>query len=191
MAGSDRREAILNATVEVVLGKGMMNATTRDVTARIGVGVGLLSHYFNWAELRALAFERIVRADLQQAIMARSGEPARRVLDDLVAGSFDEEMDPVWRVWIEACNLAASDATLAVHVSICTDLWRIAIKELLERGCLEGHWSCPDPEGASWRIVAMFDGLSGLVAAPNSRLSRMSATAYLAKSVADECSRAS
>jgi AcrR family transcriptional regulator len=191
LAGADRREAILNATVDIVLGKGIVAATTRDVTARIGVGVGLLSHYFNWAELRSLAFERIVRADLEQSIMARSGEPARTVLDDLVAGSFEQQMDPVWRVWIEACNLASNDAVLAARVSACTDIWRIAIRELLERGCSEGHWSCADPDGASWRLIAMFDGLSGLVAAPNSRLSRMSATAYLAKSVADECSTAS
>ena len=186
--GLERREDIISATADILLAKGLAAATTRDVTGRLGVGAGLLSHYFTWAELRALAFERIVRTDLQLSLDAQSTESAQRVRDDLISGAFGENADPVWRVWIEASDLASSDAILAESVARCTDLWRQGLARLLERGSNEGDWLCDDPDGASWRLLALFDGLVGFVMIPNSKLTRGSATKHLAVAMAHELS---
>jgi AcrR family transcriptional regulator len=186
--GPERREDIIGATTDVLLVKGLVAATTRDVTARLGVGVGLLSHYFTWAELRALAFERIVRTDLQLSLDSRSTESARYVVDDIVAGAFGEDADPVWRVWIEASDLAGTDPLLAECVARCTDLWRQGLARLLRRGSAEGDWLCVDPDGASWRLLALFDGLVGFVMIPNGKLTRAMATEHLAVAISHEIS---
>lgn len=185
--GTERREQIVEATIGVLLAKGLAAATTRDVTGTLGVGAGLLSHYFTWAELRALAFERIVRADLQRTIDVRAEEPSAQVLKNLIGGAFLEASDPVWQVWIEASDLATVDRMLADAVARCIDLWRDGLIALLERGNATGTWLCADPEGASWRLLALFDGLVGLVMAPHGRLSRGAATAHLAVAVGYEC----
>lgn len=186
-AGAERREEIVEAAIAVLLHKGLAAATTRDVTGKLGVGVGLLSHYFSWGELRALAFERIVRADLQLSLDARTDEPAKRVVDDLVAGAFTEEADPIWRVWIEASDLASGDAQLAECVARCTDLWHDGLVRLLRRGSDAGDWQCADPDGAGWRLLALFDGLVGLVMTPHSKLDRVEATKHLSVAIAHEC----
>jgi AcrR family transcriptional regulator len=186
-AGAERREDITGAAVAVLRDKGLAAATTRDVTRRLGVGVGLLSHYFSWGELRALAFERIVRADLQLSLNARKNEPGQRVVDDLVAGAFAEEADSIWRVWIEASDLASEDAHLAESVGRCTDLWRQGLVALLKRGNDQADWQCDDPEGAAWRLLALFDGLVGLVMAPRTKLERSDATKHLSVAIAHEC----
>lgn len=185
--GTERREEMIGAAVAVLLEKGLAMATTRDVTGKLGVGAGLLSHYFSWGELRALAFERVVRTDLQLSLDARTAEPPRQVVDALVDGAFAESADPIWRVWIEASDLATGDAVLADCVARCTVLWRQGLARLLRRGVDEGDWSCEDPEGASWRLLALFDGLVGFVMTPGSKLERAAATAHLAVAIRHEC----
>lgn len=187
MPAPQRRETIIAATQRVVLAKGLVAATTRDVTDDLGVGVGLLSHYFGWNELRSLAFERIARADLESSIRTRSEEQPSVVLADLIAGAFDPASDPIWRVWIEATELAASDPALSTAVGLCADLWWEGVAELFARGHVQGAWSCCDSHGASWRIIALLHGLAGLTLAPGARLSRADATHHLATAIGHEC----
>mgnify|MGYP003394188860 CR=1 FL=1 len=187
MPASQRRESIIAAAQRVVLANGLVAATTRDVTDELGVGVGLLSHYFSWNELRSLAFERTARADLEAAILKRSEEKASVVLRDLAASAFEPSADPLWRIWIEATELAASDALLSEAVQLCTDLWWGGLAELIVRGDAEGEWSCRDPKGASWRLVALLQGLAGLALLPGARLSREEATMHLQTAIGHEC----
>jgi AcrR family transcriptional regulator len=187
MPASRRRETIIAAAERVVLAKGLVAATTRDVTDELGVGVGLLSHYFGWAELRSLAFERIARTDLERSIRSRSDEQPSVVLRDLTAGAFDRSLDPIWRLWIEAAEMGPSDPALSKAVGLCTDLWWDGLAELLARGHARGAWSCNDPKGASWRIIALLHGLAGLTLARGARLSRAEATKHLKKAIGYEC----
>jgi TetR/AcrR family transcriptional regulator, transcriptional repressor of bet genes len=189
MPASQRRETIIAAAQRVVLAKGLVAATTRAVTDELGVGVGLLSHYFSWNELRSLAFERIVRSDLKEAILKRSEEKASVVLRDFVASAFEPAADPLWRIWIEATELASSDSSLSAAIGLCTDLWWGGLTELIARGHAQGEWSCRDPESASWRLIALLQGLAGLVLAPGARLSRDEATLHLETAIGHECQR--
>ncbi|WP_069054583.1 TetR family transcriptional regulator C-terminal domain-containing protein [Bosea sp. RAC05] len=179
MPASQRREAIIAASQKVLLAKGLMAATTRDVTEELGVGVGLLSHYFSWTDLRSLAFARIAQADLDSAIRQRCDVEASQVLRDVIATAFAESADPVWRLWIEATELAAADPSMSRVVAACTDQWWQALAGLFERGCVESAWSCGDPQGASWRIIALLQGLAGLTLAGDPRLTRAEATRHL------------
>lgn len=184
---ADRREEIIEATARVLLRKGVSGATTRDVTAEIGVGVGLLSHYFGWFELRAIASQRILRTDLDRSLISRTQESASVVLIDFVSQAFDAQYDPIWRVWIEASDLASTDPALAVCVQDCSHLWRTGLCDLLVRGVADGDWACADPEGASWRLMAMIYGLAAMTLVPNAMLSRVAATMHLGVVVSHEC----
>lgn len=185
-SASDRREEIVAATVQVLLEKGLLAATTRDVTDRLGVGAGLLNHYFAWAELRALAFARVAEADLERALTSREMVPAPALLDEMVASCYESEQDAVWRVWIEATDLAVDDVALGKQLSVCGKLWQRALASLLKRGTAERSWRCSDPDGSAWRILAMITGLVSLTLQPHAPLSRSEATRHLRKAVDHE-----
>jgi len=187
MLAPQRREAIIAAAQKVLLAKGLVAATTRDVTEELGVGVGLLSHYFSWTELRALAFERIVRSDLDRSICSRREERAATVLRDVIESAFDPSSDPLWRLLLEATELASSDPSLSQIVATFTDRWWEELAGLLSRGHAERAWSCSDPTGASCRIIALLHGLSGLALVPGARLSREEATHHLKTAIGHEC----
>ena len=54
LSGQERRSQIVEGAYAVILEKGLAGTATRDVTRHLGVGSGLLHHYFTtWAELRA------------------------------------------------------------------------------------------------------------------------------------------
>jgi AcrR family transcriptional regulator len=185
-SAADRREEILAAAAQVLLKKGILAATTRDVTDQLGVGAGLLNHYFTWAELRAMAFACVARADLERSLTSREGEPAKTVLQHLLASCYASEQASIWRVWIEATDLAVDDAALGEQVSVCAKQWQRALSDLLKRGVVEGAWRCKDPDGSAWRILAMITGLVSLTLAPHAPLSRAEATRHLHQAVEHE-----
>ena len=187
LKAADRREDIIQAARRVLLAGGLAAATTRDVTTELGVGVGLLSHYFTWSTLRAEAFERVVRADLDASITARRDVPAQRVLADLVRVAFDQQFDPVWRVWIEAADLASSDEELATRVRACVARWQDGLASVLARGVEEKAWACADPAGAAWRLLALLDGLVGMTLPPSALLTRAAAMRHLRTALEHEC----
>jgi AcrR family transcriptional regulator len=187
LSGPDRREALIEATADLIRAQGLATTTTRDVTARLGVGAGLLNHYFSWSDLRAAAFEHVVLDDLHRTLLGRTGDPAKVVLSDLHRDAFSFGTDPVWRCWIEAADLAAADPALAAALARCTELWRKGVFDLLQRGAAEGRWRCDDPEGASWRLIALLDGLVGLTIGPQARLARDAAASYFLTAIGYEC----
>lgn len=164
-----------------------MAASTRDVAAALDVGNGLINHYFKWCDLRALAFDHIVRADLDRTLLSRASEPADIVAAELINTAFHPKWDFLWRVWIEGCEIAGTDATLSKMVTTATDLWRRSLSDLMVRGEREGRWACSDPEGAGWRLLALLDGLVGLLLLDNSPLSRSNATTHLRVAFRYEC----
>lgn len=111
---------------------------------------------------------------------------ASQALRDVIADTFAESADPVWRLWIEATELAAADPSMSRVVAACMDQWWQALAGLFERGCVAGAWSCDDPQGASWRIIALLQGLAGLTLAGGPRLSRAEATRHLTIAVERE-----
>ena len=77
MSGADRRQQIVEAAIEVILQRGLALASTRDVTRAIGVGSGLLHHYFSsWAELRAEAVRQAAWREIDELKAAIAGLPA-------------------------------------------------------------------------------------------------------------------
>jgi AcrR family transcriptional regulator len=184
-SGAERREEIVNATATLMREQGLAALTTRDVTGRLGVGAGLLNHYFTWSELRALAFERVIRADLDAP--APAGETPAAALASLLDGAFLPDADPGWRVWMEAIEAARGDPALDAAVARCEAMLLDRIARILEAGHASGAWRCADPRAAAWRILALHDGLVGFLLATPPRMTRAEAARHLCHLVALEC----
>ena len=60
MSPTERREAIVDATLAVMLRQGMAATTARDVAHEMGTSSGLIHHYFDsMDDVLAAAFERV------------------------------------------------------------------------------------------------------------------------------------
>lgn len=174
---ADRRALLIEAAAAVILDQGLTAARTRDVTARAGVGVGLLNHYFAWSELRALAVARLL-SDHTAALLA---DDPGMTLDAYVSTAFAPPAQRYWAVWIEAADAAAADPRLAQVVQTANDAVLQALALRLART------PCPDAEGAALRILAAHDGLAGFVKSGSPPLDPQVAAGHLARTIALEC----
>ncbi len=186
-SAADRREDIIGAAAQVLLDRGLLAATTRDVAERLGMSSGLLNHYFNWSELRSLAFGRLVDADRSRALSSHNHEPADVVLAAFVQTCFAPEYDALWRLWIEAMDLGRSDANLGAQLRRCDLAWHQGFADLIRRGNGERVWRCNDADGAALRLIALISGLAGLTLMPNAHVSRQDAIRHLGVAVRYEC----
>ena len=162
MSGADRRQQIVEAAIEVILQRGLALAATRDVTRAIGVGSGLLHHYFSsWAELRAEAVRQAAWREIDELKAAIAGLPAgaarTRIADWMVE---DEDMRH-WRLWLNAQDEAHRDPLLAEVMNAAMLEWRSLIVELLRQAGAEAGEGPTDAEAAAWRLAALMDGLAG------------------------------
>ncbi|MFN6979466.1 MAG: TetR family transcriptional regulator C-terminal domain-containing protein [Gemmobacter sp.] len=186
---SAARDAILSATAVLLTEQGLGATRTRDVTARAGVSTGLLNHYFTWRALRAEALGLALRAGLDAVLPEASGTPAdpRGDLERLARGAFDEGADPLWRLWVEATEAAPGDPAVARVLAQATGELVARIADRLAQGARLGLWRCSDPQGAAFRLMALHDGLAGLILSGLPGLTRADATAHLATALSLEC----
>jgi AcrR family transcriptional regulator len=185
-AKQDRREELVAAAAALIAERGLAAVRTRDVTARAGVGVGLLNHYFTWSELRAAALDRVLDAGRDRLLgLGAETYPARR--DALLRAAFDEGNDPLWQVWVEAGEAARADPALAAVLERAMAAFVADVAALIAEGVAAGDWTCPDPGGAAIRLLALHDGLLGHLMSGVPALTREEAAAHLAHAFALEC----
>ena len=71
MTPDERREAIVDATLQVMVRRGIAATTVRDVAAEMGTSSGLIHHYFaSMDDLLAEAFDRMASDDLARTVSA-------------------------------------------------------------------------------------------------------------------------
>jgi len=182
-----RRTEILEATIAVMLERGFAGATTRDVTARLGVGRGLLHHYFaSWEELQRTAFAWLGEAAKADAIAATAGAPPLERLDRLLDLMLARGDDAHWRLFADAWDEAQREAALArIHAEIGS-WWRGQVQEAIENAQELGAAACPDAGAAAWRLSALADGLSSSILLAQPALSRDLALELLRGAVRQE-----
>jgi AcrR family transcriptional regulator len=176
----DRREEILEAACAAILQNGLEAWTTRDVTGRLGLSVGILFHYFPSARaLRAAAFLRIAERDLASAFAMEQGLSAAETLRRFLADVLTDATDDTWRTWFDAWTVARDDPAIADACRAQMLAWQARVTALLARGVAEGDMRTADAEGAARRMVALIDGLAGQMLPPFSRVTPEEATADL------------
>ena len=162
MSGADRRRQLVEAATEAVLQRGLALAATRDVTQALGVGSGLLHHYFpSWAELRAEAVRLAVRREIDELKALVADMPAVEALDRVADWMVEDEDMRHWRLWLNAQDEAHRDDLLAGVMNAAMADWHRLIADLLVKVGEEGGAKGVDVEAAAWRLAALMDGLAG------------------------------
>jgi AcrR family transcriptional regulator len=162
MTPKDRREAILEATLQVLVRKGMAATTVRDVAQEMGTSSGLIHHYYaSMDELLAEAFERSAGQDLEATrdSMAEGADPvaAMRIFFDTYVRA-----DEAWafQLWLDAWSEAPRRPALQETSRRLNVAWQELLEDAIRSGVAAGLMTCPDPKGAAWRILSLLDGLA-------------------------------
>ena len=162
MSPGDRRTAIVDATLAVMLKKGLAATTVRDVAAEMGTSSGLIHHYFDsMDELLATAFAKAATADLELARqeMADADGPVQRVRAFFGTYSRADE-DWAMQLWLDAWAEAGRRPVVQETSQRLNVAWQLLLAGAIDEGLEAGLFTCPDPGGAAWRIVSMLDGLA-------------------------------
>lgn len=162
MSAQERREAIIAATLQVMISKGLASTTVRDVAQQMGTSSGLIHHYFaSMDDLLAAAFERAASQDLeftQQAMAA--GEDAMGRLRIFFASYARAEQDWAFQLWLDAWAEASRRPAVQATSQRLNIAWQQLLVETIQAGVAEGVMTCADPEAAGWRILSLLDGLA-------------------------------
>jgi len=172
-----RREEILAAAVEQVRERGLDATRVIDVARALGVSKALVHYHFDSKEkLLAATFTYAAQRDLDSLDRASSsgGTALMRLwaVLDVYAPTGDASG---WVLWIDGWAAALRDEQLRTVVRDLDRRWKESIAALIRDGVESGEFSCDDPDGATWRITALLDGLAvqqvvrGGVSAPRLR----------------------
>jgi AcrR family transcriptional regulator len=158
-----RLDTLLRTACEVIVTRGLANTRTADVAAAAGVSQALVFYHFETKDkLLARAFEYAAEQDLTRLdAVLRSGvtrlEKLRRILRLYAPIGTSAK---AWELWLDGWAESPRVPELE-RVTRRLDLrWREAITEVIAEGTQAGEFTCPDPAGAAWRILALVDGLS-------------------------------
>jgi AcrR family transcriptional regulator len=176
LSAPDRRATLIDAAATILLEKGFAAATTRDVAARLGIGRGLIHHYFEtWEALQQAALLAVAHKAQQeaQALLAPLEPQARltRLLDLLIVAPNDAH----WRLYADAWDDAQHDPQLAAIVADILAWWLAK----LDRALAPFISQPPNRANAAQRLAALADGLSLRVIAPAQSMARDAAVALL------------
>lgn len=174
MTPEQRRDAIVDAALEVALVKGLASTTVRDVAATMGTSSGLIHHYFeSMDDVLAAAFERVATQDLvlTETAMASAAGPREAIVEFLRTYT-PADKDWSFQVWLDAWAEAARRPALQATSRRLNLAWQSLLQHAIEAGVTDGAFRCADPSGAAWRILSLLDGLALQVVAHGTTVSR-------------------
>lgn len=180
MEPAERRKRIVDATLAVLLRKGLAATTVRDVAGEMGTSPGLVHHYFaSMDELLATAFETAALGGFEHTRAAVSAveDPIGR-LRAFFASYTRAEQDWAFQLWLDAWAEAARRPVLRATSRRLNVAWQQLLVELIESGTESGAFTCDDPGGAGWRILSLLDGLALQTVAHKVALDRVSVVAW-------------
>jgi AcrR family transcriptional regulator len=161
-SADERRRDFIDAAVAVMRRKGMGQTTSRDVAREAGVSTGLLHHYFDsHDQLLATAFEEVVLAGLHRMrdALAEIPDPAAR-LDLLIELFAPEGDDWQYQVWLDVWSAAARHPLLQQVSERINAQWQALMGDVFREGEATGAFTCPDPDAAAWRVLALLDAMA-------------------------------
>lgn len=188
MAPDERREAIVAATLQVMVRRGIAATTVRDVAAEMGTSSGLIHHYFaSMDDLLAEAFDRMASDDLARTVSAVDAvdDPVERLA--VFFASYNRTDDD-WgmQLWLDAWAEASRRPTLQQTSKRLNEAWQALVAELLRDGVRAGVMTCDDPDAVAWRIISLLDGLALQVVAHGDLVAREDANGWARSYAEDE-----
>jgi AcrR family transcriptional regulator len=183
-----RLDALLRTACEVIVARGLANTRTADVAQAAGVSQALVFYHFATKErLLAQAFAYAAEQDLARLdALGASSVPPLEKLRKVLRLSAPSGGSTSWKMWIDGWSEAMRNPELE-RVARRLDLrWQEALTEVIAAGVDDGSFKCDDPNGASWRIHALIDGLAVQVTVHPRVISRREFTEWVRLATARE-----
>jgi AcrR family transcriptional regulator len=183
-----RLDALLRTACDVILARGLPNTRTADVAAAAGVSQALVFYHFETKDrLLAQAFAYAAEQDLARLdeVLSSGSAPLvklRKILKMYVPTGSSK----AWAMWIDGWAESMRVPELE-SVSRRLDLrWKEGLTDVIEAGVKAGAFTCDDPQGAAWRLVALIDGLAVQVTVHDKVISRRQLTDWVRIAAARE-----
>ncbi len=146
----------------MIAAQGFGHTRTIDIARAAGVSQALLFYHFETKDrLFAQAFAYAARRHLESlAGVERSPRPPLERLRALLRLCSPTASPEGWRLWIDAWAESMRSQDLAETSRRLDIQCRQVLRGIIEAGVESGVFTCDDPEGATWRIFALSDGLA-------------------------------
>lgn len=157
-----RREEILEAAAAEVTKRGFGHTRVADVSTELGISPALVFYHFGTKEqLFAEALAHAVRRDLDRldATVAAARDPLD-ALRRIIAIYAPQGSAPGWTVWVDAWAESLREPGMRRMMASLASRWNEVLAEQITAGVDLGLFDCPDPRGASSRLIGLLDGLS-------------------------------
>src|SRR4051812_6264486 len=144
MEPAARRETIIDATLAVMMRKGLAATTVRDVAEQMGVSPGLVHHYFDsMDDLLAVSFERAAEHGLAQtrAALAAVGEPVEK-LHAFFTSYTRAEQDWAFQLWLDAWAEASRRPAVRATSYRLNVAWQQLLVGVISGGVSSGSFTC-------------------------------------------------
>jgi AcrR family transcriptional regulator len=174
MSPAARRQAIIDATLEVARERGLGATTVRDVATRMGTSSGLIHHYFDsMDDVLASAFEQAAGGDLARARTAIGAltDPVAQ-LDAFIRSYAPAQSDWTMQLWLDAWAEAARRPPVQRVSRHLNRAWQELVRTIIERGTATGDFATDDADASAWRLLSVLDGLALQVVAHDALISR-------------------
>lgn len=185
---AQRRNDILEATCQVVIDRGFAATRVSDVASRLGVSTGLIHYHFDSKELLlAEALRHAAEQDIARLELELEQAPtALSKLDTMFTFDMPDAGEPSWTLWIDGWSEAIRNPTMR-RISQDLDLaWKDRLRDIILTGVAAGEFTCPDAEGAAWRLSSLLDGLGVQFTVHEGVLSRAQLLRYMRAAAALE-----
>lgn len=183
-----RLDGLLRTACDVIVERGLANTRTADVAAAAGVSQALVFYHFETKErLLAQAFSWAAEQDLLRldAMVESTATPLEK-LKKILKWYAPTGSSKSWAMWID-CWAESLRVPELEKVSRRLDLrWKDALTEVIATGVKEGDFTCEDPAGAAWRIIALIDGLAVQVTVHERVISRRQLADWVRQTTARE-----
>jgi AcrR family transcriptional regulator len=159
-----RREAVLQAALDVIVERGLANTRMSDIAERVGMSAGNILYYFEskddlLMELLRWSEDLLLRQALDEFERLPSYTERLRRLTELAGPS--GRSDPAWIVWLEVWSLSPHDEGIGRGHADLDRRWVGMLTDLVRSGQQAGEfWDEADPSDFAVRYGAMMDGLA-------------------------------
>src|SRR5215469_9986212 len=161
-----RREQMLQATLDVISARGYADTRIADVAERAGVSPALVIYYFKTKDqllTEAIRYYEDNWYAVGQSRMAGLATAAER-LEEFVAMSCLPEADPEpadsWQLWLDFWAQAARNAEVAGVRQKSDERWRQVISALVQEGQEAGEFCDIDAANFAICLSTLLDGLT-------------------------------
>lgn len=159
-----RREAVLEAALEVIVERGLAHTRMSDIAARAGMSAGNILYYFESKDdllmelLRRSEDLLLLQAHEEFEALPSYADRLRR-LTELAAPS--GRSDPAWIVWLEVWSWSPHDERIGKGHADLDRRWIEILSDVVRAGQEAGEFRGDvDPTDFAVRYGAMMDGLA-------------------------------